>query len=106
MNEITSVQLTEVLAILMDIRELLERRTTPQPLLDALHSIRELMEDRTVNPQEKLPEPSVLKGPVSSYSEEDECPRCGADMVERQGPHGSFFGCSAYPECKGTRRIE
>lgn len=38
------------------------------------------------------------------------CPRCGKPMVQRtarQGPHAgqSFWGCSAYPDCKGTRPI-
>jgi four helix bundle suffix protein len=32
-----------------------------------------------------------------------ECPQCGKPMRERQSAKGSFWGCSAYPECKGTR---
>lgn len=31
------------------------------------------------------------------------CPLCGAPMVERSGPHGTFLGCSRFPKCKGTR---
>ena len=31
-----------------------------------------------------------------------ECPDCGSEMVLRHGPHGRFYGCSAYPNCKGT----
>jgi four helix bundle suffix protein len=39
------------------------------------------------------------------------CPRCGKPMVQRMarsGPQagGAFWGCSAYPECKGTRAVE
>ncbi len=34
------------------------------------------------------------------------CPICGAPMVQRTGPHGSFLGCSTYPKCKGTRKVE
>jgi DNA topoisomerase I len=33
------------------------------------------------------------------------CPKCGAPMVKRHGPRGEFWGCSKYPECKGTRNI-
>ena len=38
------------------------------------------------------------------------CPLCGKDMrrrIARQGPNAghSFWGCSGYPECKGTRPI-
>ena len=30
------------------------------------------------------------------------CPQCGGMLVERQGPYGSFFGCSNYLICKFT----
>lgn len=28
------------------------------------------------------------------------CPRCGGNLVFRNGKHGDFFGCSNYPKCK------
>ncbi len=34
-----------------------------------------------------------------------QCPRCGSSMVRRKGPYGSFYGCSRFPYCRGTRRI-
>jgi DNA topoisomerase-1 len=34
------------------------------------------------------------------------CPKCGAPMVKRTGPRGEFWGCSTYPECKGTRNLQ
>lgn len=38
------------------------------------------------------------------------CPKCNSPMVKRtakQGPNagGQFWGCSRYPDCKGTRPI-
>jgi ssDNA-binding Zn-finger/Zn-ribbon topoisomerase 1 len=30
------------------------------------------------------------------------CPRCGGDLVRRQGKYGSFYGCSNNPKCKYT----
>ncbi len=30
------------------------------------------------------------------------CPRCSAPMFERHGPRGRFWGCSRFPECRGT----
>ncbi|MGA7982109.1 MAG: topoisomerase DNA-binding C4 zinc finger domain-containing protein [Chromatiaceae bacterium] len=38
------------------------------------------------------------------------CPTCGATMVKRvakRGAHSgqSFWGCSRYPDCRGTRSI-
>lgn len=31
------------------------------------------------------------------------CPDCGGDMVSRKGQYGIFWGCKAFPKCKGTR---
>ena len=33
------------------------------------------------------------------------CPKCQADMEERKGKFGRFFGCTRYPQCKGTKQI-
>ena len=33
------------------------------------------------------------------------CPRCGAMLVEREGPYGRFWGCTAYPGCTYTRAM-
>ncbi len=31
---------------------------------------------------------------------DEKCPNCGSDMLLRKGPHGNFFACRNYPECK------
>lgn len=31
------------------------------------------------------------------------CPRCGGQLVERNGKYGRFVGCSGYPKCRYTR---
>ncbi len=33
------------------------------------------------------------------------CEKCGKPMVIRWGKHGSFIGCSGYPECTNTREL-
>lgn len=30
------------------------------------------------------------------------CGECGAPMILRESRHGKFYGCSRYPECRGT----
>jgi four helix bundle suffix protein len=35
-----------------------------------------------------------------------ECPSCGKPMRRRKSAKGPFWGCSAFPECKGTRPME
>jgi DNA topoisomerase-1 len=34
------------------------------------------------------------------------CEKCGQPMVIRWGRHGSFIGCSGYPECTNTRELK
>jgi len=34
------------------------------------------------------------------------CPKCGANLVERQGRFGKFIACSNYPKCKYTENID
>jgi restriction system protein len=34
-----------------------------------------------------------------------ECPQCGQPMRRRKSAKGEFWGCGAYPECKGTRPV-
>jgi len=33
------------------------------------------------------------------------CDKCGSSMVVKKSRYGSFYACSKYPECKGTRPI-
>lgn len=33
------------------------------------------------------------------------CPQCQQPMRRRKSAKGDFWGCSAYPECKGTRAV-
>jgi four helix bundle suffix protein len=34
-----------------------------------------------------------------------ECPLCGKPMRRRQSARGDFWGCSSFPDCKGTKPI-
>jgi DNA topoisomerase III len=38
--------------------------------------------------------------------EPPKCPICGGDMKMRQGRSMYFWGCSGYPNCKGTIKID
>ncbi len=37
---------------------------------------------------------------------EKQCPKCGKPMVVRKSMYGSFFGCSGYPKCRHTEKLE
>lgn len=43
---------------------------------------------------------------IKAFTEPDNiCPRCGRELVLRQGKYGQFKGCSGYPKCKYTVRL-
>lgn len=46
-----------------------------------------------------------LTQPVQDPSEDYKCPECGAPMKERTNRQNGnkFYGCTQYPECRGTR---
>lgn len=33
------------------------------------------------------------------------CPKCGGDLILRNGKYGRFYGCSNYPKCTYTNNI-
>lgn len=33
------------------------------------------------------------------------CPKCGGELMRRNGKFGLFYGCSNYPECRYTKNI-
>lgn len=35
--------------------------------------------------------------------EETRCPVCDGPMTPRTSAHGKFWGCKAFPKCRGTR---
>lgn len=34
------------------------------------------------------------------------CPKCGGQLVERNGQYRKFIGCSNYPKCRYTEKIK
>lgn len=57
----------------------------------------------------QTPAKMVVSPPLPDYLAPS-CPRCGSEMVMRTAKRGAnagkdFWGCSNYPECRGTRPI-
>ncbi len=44
--------------------------------------------------------PEEQEKPQTEVLADEKCPKCGSDMLLRKGPHGNFFACRNYPECK------
>jgi len=39
------------------------------------------------------------------YDRSPDCPQCAQPMRRRKSAKGEFWGCPAYPDCKGTKPI-
>jgi DNA topoisomerase-1 len=50
-------------------------------------------------------EPENDKVDLTEQGEEEYCENCGRPMVLKKGRFGTFFACSAYPDCKTTKQI-
>ncbi|MGF1573778.1 MAG: four helix bundle suffix domain-containing protein [Sumerlaeia bacterium] len=44
-----------------------------------------------------------MRDQQNTPAESPECPQCGKLMRRRKSAKGDFWGCAAYPDCKGTR---
>lgn len=42
---------------------------------------------------------------IKSAIANGKCPKCGGNIVEREGRYGKFLGCSNYPRCRFTHEI-
>lgn len=38
-------------------------------------------------------------------TQQGKCPRCGGNLVLRNGKYGAFYGCSNYPKCRFTKDL-
>ena len=69
----------------------------------------ELIEALRTLIHESAPDPAQA-APVLECSEDrpldEECPKCGGQMVRKMGRYGPFDACGNYPECRYVKREE
>ncbi|MEQ5208891.1 MULTISPECIES: topoisomerase DNA-binding C4 zinc finger domain-containing protein [Proteus] len=44
--------------------------------------------------------------PFTQQPKQEKCPECGSELVMKNGGHGPFLGCSAYPECHYIKTLK
>jgi len=49
--------------------------------------------------------PKKSDKPAPEVCEDVKCPKCQKGMVKRSGRYGDFYGCSQFPACRGTRKL-
>jgi DNA topoisomerase-1 len=47
-----------------------------------------------------------LAADLESGKVEKKCPKCGKNLALRRSIYGSFYGCTGYPNCRHTEKIE
>lgn len=47
---------------------------------------------------------TVIVEPISIASDHT-CPKCGSNLVMRNGKRGAFYGCQGFPKCRFTRDL-
>lgn len=57
-------------------------------------------------PSKTNPEAQKEVKQLEQHKIEKKCPDCGKDLVLRTSFYGQFLGCSGYPNCKHTERLD
>ena len=61
--------------------------------------------EKTGGFSERLTAKRVEARDQQKFADNPECPKCGEPMRQRKSARGEFWGCSAYPECRGIRKM-
>lgn len=67
------------------------------------HKVLNSIENGSVNTDDTAEK--VQKESIVLNREYGQCPRCGKNLVKRNGKHGEFIGCSGFPYCRFTKDI-
>lgn len=69
--------------------------------IEVLRNFYAIFVDELAEAEEKI-EKVKGKPAVDEKGEPVPCPICGSEMIERWSRFGKFFGCTKFPDCKGT----
>jgi hypothetical protein len=94
--------------IVVELPDLVDKiKTYNVELLPNYNEIYDLLD--TLNIKDKSERRKHIKYAKETKSQNEKnsigkCPKCGGDLVARNGKYGSFLGCSNYPKCKYTEK--
>ncbi|MDN5215121.1 NERD domain-containing protein [Fulvivirgaceae bacterium BMA12] len=91
------------------LRTIKKKRGTLNLSIDEVNSITDkLNEVRIHGKREKKEHIRQVRNHIYERKQNEKssnCPRCGGNLVVRQGQFGNFYGCSNYPKCRYTKKI-
>lgn len=99
-EHIKAVGVTDVNGAIFYINSCLEKYT-----MDELNHIKDLL-DRKRNVEKTTKEHIKETQEALEEVNNNICPRCHRPLVLKSGKYGKFYGCSGYPECKFTKKID
>ena len=75
---------------------------------DSIESIKKVLVDTNiVDEQRRKNHVKDIKTKVKDEKEMSDnmiCPKCGSQLVNRNGKYGFFIGCSNYPKCRYIKK--
>lgn len=86
--------------------QLLKKRIERQALEENIDDAIELRPEAMAveNTSENEDQWEVINVATRVAGEEMTCPQCGSNLELQHGNHGSFYGCSSFPNCKYSTR--
>lgn len=86
----------------------IDRLHTPEPILtiENISYIAECLRKQNItDPEQRKQHNQAVR--TNKYERQDKiehgiCPRCGGQLVRRNGKYSEFYGCSNYPKCDFT----
>ncbi len=66
-------------------------------------------QDLCINPDCKSKTSAEERKEIAKFEQgkiEKQCPKCSKPLVVRKSMYGSFLGCSGYPKCRHTEKLE
>ena len=76
-----------------------KKQLTTEQMVNAYNILCETKENCYISDKEHIANIDKLQEDIANNI----CPRCGAELVERNGRNGKFWGCSKFPKCKFTK---
>lgn len=83
------------------IKEGADKQLLDEKILEIYNKLLSLKENCKITSREHVQN----IGKMQKELDAGKCPRCGGELVERNGKNGIFLGCKNYPKCKFTKGI-
>ncbi|MDD2477000.1 MAG: NERD domain-containing protein [Dysgonamonadaceae bacterium] len=83
---------------------IMAKRETPNLNIEQVNNITAKINEGIISEKKKIRAFKDQKS-IRAQKRKDKsliCPRCGNDLIVKEGPYGKFYGCSNYPKCRCT----